>query len=925
VQVIAPGTKIGVYEIDREVGRGGMGVVYLARDTKLDRNVAIKALPEHMADDPERLARFEREAKTLAQLNHPNVAQIFGIEEHEGRRFLVLEYVEGDTLAERLDAGPMPIDDALEMCAEIAAGVGAAHDAGVVHRDLKPANIKFDADGKAKVLDFGLAKASEGHSSSSMDVTDAATMSQATRPGAILGTAPYMSPEQARGRTLDKRTDIWSFGVVMYESLTGVCPFSGETMTDSLGAILHRDMNWDLLPSDTPAVVRLLLRRCLQRERKRRLQDINDARVEIEEAIHDPSMTTLNFAGQALAEVSARGKKRQISVGIAALLFLAIGLAAGWFFKPAEDIGTLHLAVPMPWNDDFSANAMEFDISPDGRMLAFLAHTPSSTPERQVNAIFIRSIDEPESRMLAGTEHSRTMRFSPDGRHMLYAYYDPDTDLEQLRRLSVDGGPTLTIIDDRDGNTYAMHDSNWISDDEVLLMGAQGEFLSRVPASGGAVTKIGDVPTDDEWDFAGDPQPVPGADAILYTRLDFGTSGVRTSVFAMDTRTGQSHMVIEDGANPKLTADGHLIFVRISTLFAAPFDKDTLSLTGPVVPLLTGLYSWENFPSNSFAISEAGHLAYIVGASNDGQRRLVTMNKRGEVEQLVDAERHYAGAIVLSPEGDRLAVVIMRHDGPPQVNVLQIATGFLRPISNDTAPSFAPRWTPDGRIVFTEWIGPKRAELVLVDPNLSSRGEKLIQSDPNAEVAQYAPTFTPDGRFMVFQIGETDDGLPEGLYLAPLEIGAEPTPLLTTGHADQCEISPDGKWMAYTTDASGRYQVVLRSFDVEAGVGRRVYPVSFDGGTEVFWSRDGSTLYFRSAEHGDLMSAAIETDPALKISPPEKVLEGDLMHSAGWGEHGVDLMPDGERFIFVQEPEGSATPTHINFILNWDDVLDEHN
>jgi len=916
---------IGVYEIDREVGRGGMGVVYLARDTKLDRNVAIKALPEHMADDPDRLALFEREAKNLAQLNHPNVAQIFGVEEHDGRRFLVLEYVEGDTLAERLDAGPMPVDDALEMCAEIAAGVGAAHEAGVVHRDLKPANIKFGADGRVKVLDFGLAKAGEGHSSSMIGVTDAATMSRATRPGAILGTAPYMSPEQARGRSLDKRTDIWSFGVVMYESLTGICPFSGETMTDSLGAILHRELDWSLLPPETPAVVRLLLRRCMQRDRKRRLQDINDARVEIEEAIHDPSSTMLNFAGQALAEVKARGKKRHIPVGLAAVLFGVIGLAAGWFVKPGGDnVGTLHLAVPMPWTDEFDANMAQFDVSPDGRMLAFLANAPSSTPEREVYAIFIRSIDEPGARMLTGTEHAGRMKFSPSGRHLIFALYDPDTDLEQLRRISVDGGPTLTIIDDRDGKTYNMENSNWLSEDEVIVLGQDGDYFARVPSSGGAPTKIGDVPEDTEWDFAGNPEVVPGGGALIYMRIDFGSSGVRTSVFVMDIETGESRVVVEDGANAKIAGDSHLIFTRGSTLCAAPFDPETIELTGPVVPLLTGLYSWESFPSEAFAMSEAGHLAYIVGASNVGERRLVTMNRRGDIEKLVDAERHYAGEVVLSPEGDRLALVMMREDGMPQVHVLQIASGFLRPISRDDTPSIAPRWTPDGRIIYTEWSGPTRAELVLVDPNLSALGEKMMPIDASGQGNQYAPTFTPDGEFMVFLLGQTVDGVGEGLYLAPVEIGAEPTPLLTTGHEDEGSLSPDGKWLAYATNASGRNQVVLRSFDVENGVGPRVHPVSFDGGQEPFWSRDGGTLFFRLPSHGDLMGAAIETDPALRIAPPEKVLEGDLMHSAGWGGHRVDAMPDAERFIYVQEPEGSSTPTHINFILNWDDVLEEH-
>lgn len=921
--------QIGPYEVEREIGRGGMGVVWLARDPRLGRSVAIKGLPFHLSDDPDRLARFEREARTLAQLNHPNVASIFGVEEHGGARFLVLEYVEGQTLAERLSEGPLAIDEALEVCAQIAAGVGAAHDAGVVHRDLKPGNVKFTLDGRVKVLDFGLAKTGDGVSGSSIAESASPTLSvpttppgPATRPGAVMGTAPYMSPEQARGRAVDKRSDIWSFGVVLYECLTGVCPFAGETMTDSLGAILHREVSWELLPKETPAVVRLLLRRCLQRDRKRRLQDINDARVEIEEAIADPSGTVLDLAGRALAEASSRRGPGLLGALVLALLLGAAGLAAGWWLRPAPAAETLYLAVPTEWDDQFDSDESIIDISSDGLTLAYLAPAPDSTPERRVLAVHVRRLDEPRARFLAGTEHAGSVRLSPDGRHVLFAYYDPDTDREQLRRVSVDGGPTLTLIDDRTGDLYSMDSTAWRSDDEIVLFDEPHERIVRVPASGGAVLESVDVPLEEPWDFATDPVPIPGTRWVLCTRLDFGSAGVRTSIYALDLESGEGREVIADGAFAKLVGADHIAFTRGSTLCAAPFDRKKIELTGPVAPVLTGLYSWESFPSPAFAVSEAGHLGYVVGTSNVGERRLVTMDRRGEVEQLVDTTRHYAGSLALSPDGERLALTMMDEGGLPQVAVLEIATGFLQPISRSEHPSMIPSWTPDGRVVFTQWQSQQFAELVVVDPGVSGEPVKLAPIPEGGQGAQWGPTFTPDGRFMVYYLRESGEDGGDGLYIVPLDGSAEPRALKATGHEEGPALSPDGKWLAYSTDASGRDQVVLCSFDPERGVGTRVHPVSYDGGIMPFWSRDGATLFFQDSFLGDVMGASITTEPALRISPPEKVLEGDLMHMAGWGGRMVVVTPDGERFIFVQEPEGRATPTHINFVLNWVESLD---
>ena len=924
-------TQIGPYEIIREIGRGGMGVVWLARDSRLDRSVAIKGLPTHLADDPQRLDRFEREARTLARLNHPNVASIFGVEEHGGARFLILEFVEGQTLAERLSEGPLAIDEALEVSAQIAAGVGAAHDAGVVHRDLKPGNVKFMLDGRVKVLDFGLAKSEEGVSGSSIAESAGATVSlpttpvgAATRPGAVMGTAPYMSPEQARGRTVDKRTDIWSFGVVLYECLTGVCPFAGETMTDSLGAILHREVSWGLLPKDTPAVIRLLLRRCMQRERKRRLQDINDARVQIEDAIHDPSSTILGMAGDVLTEVSGRRRPGLVGSLALALVLGAAGVVAGWLLKPAPTaVGTLHLAVPTEWDSQFEVSQASFDLSSDGLTLAYLAPTSESTPEQRVLAVYIRRMDQSQAQMLEGTQHAEHVNLSPNGQHAIFSYSDPDTEREQLRRVSVEGGPTLTVLDDRTGDDYNMSSASWLSDEEVLLFDQDGGTIVWVSVSDGSVLGSVDVPDDDNWDFATAPKVLSGTRSVLYTRLDFGSAGVRTAVHVLDLETGQGREVIANGAFAKPAGPDHVSFTRGSTLCVAPFDRRAVELTGSVTPMITGLYSWESFPSGAFAVSRDGHLAYMVGAWNVSERRLVTMDRRGEVELLVDAARHYAGSVSLSPDSQRLALTTMEEGGLPQVAVLEIGTGFLRAISRSNHPSMVPRWTPDGRVVFTQWRNTQFAELVIADPNVSSDPAPLIPIPEDGQGSQWSPTFTPDGRYMVYQFDNAGDDGQDALHIVAMDGGDEPRALQTTEHDGEAAISPDGKWLAYTTSGSGRDQVVLRAFDPESGLGPRVHPVSYDGGMGAFWSRDGATLYFQNALLGDVMSVSVQTEPELRISPPEKVLESDLMHITGWGGHMVDVTADDERFIFVQEPEGSASPSHINFVLNWAESLQE--
>ena len=474
--------QVGSYAIIREIGRGGMGVVYLARDPKLDRHVAIKALPDDLAHDEERLARFEREARTLASLSHPNIAGIYAVEEHDGRRYLVLEYIEGQTLDDRLDSGALAVDDALEVCTQIAAGVEAAHEAGIVHRDLKPGNVMITTEGAVKVVDFGLARTTEASSMSSLsEQPTIKTPHSPTIPGAILGTAPYMSPEQARGRKVDHRSDIWSFGVVLYECLAGASPFVGETVSDSIGAILHAEPDWSLLPAATPPTVQMLVRRCLQRDRKRRLQNMGDGRIELEAAIEDPTSGSMLTVG---AIPGRRGRFRRIPVALAVPVLVAVGAVAGWLGRPASvPTSTSHLAVPIPVSFDA---ILSMDLSPNGRTLAVVA----SGPGGDERAIHLRDLGLDGFRKLAGTEDATKVRFSPSGRRIFFRRAERTHPASEVRSVPVGGGPVLTAY--RTPQIGLLSSTRYapLSDDEVLVISQDGQELYRVRVPVGEPRRI---------------------------------------------------------------------------------------------------------------------------------------------------------------------------------------------------------------------------------------------------------------------------------------------------------------------------------------------------------------------------------------------------------------------------------------------------
>ncbi|MEO8348112.1 MAG: protein kinase, partial [Acidobacteriota bacterium] len=618
------GSNLGHYHIEEKIGEGGMGEVYRARDSVLRREVAVKVLPSIFASDPERLARFEREAHLLASLSHPNVGAIHGFEESGGVRFLVLELVPGETLAERLSGGPLPVAEALEVCRQIAEALEAAHEKGIIHRDLKPANVKITPQGKVKVLDFGLAKAFDTVSSDAVDRSQSPTITTgATQQGVILGTAAYMSPEQARGKAMDRRTDIWSFGCVLYEALTGKSAFVGETVSDTLAGILTREPEWDRLPVSTPANVRALLRRCLRKEPERRLRDVGDARIELEEAL----------SGAADTAAPATARPSAARVGVAALAGLVLGAVAAWIAgsrfgrQPAVIAPVARFSIPLPAKSTLFTGIHSIALSPDGSLLAFAAQ---SGGQRQ---LYLRRLDDLESKPIAGTEGGIEPFFSPDGQWI--GFWHPVS--RALKKVALSGGAPLTLCE-----TDVLYGASWGADDTIVFSPTVPGGLARVPAAGGKVEPVTKLDLDKNERDHRYAQILPGGKAVLFTIADSKIDSYDDARIAVQSlETGERKILVEGGTLGRYSPSGHLLYVRAGNLLAVPFDLARLAVTGPPVPVLKGVFESVNQGSAHFDVARNGSLAYVPGGAEGAERTVVWVDRQGKAEPLPLPQRAY--------------------------------------------------------------------------------------------------------------------------------------------------------------------------------------------------------------------------------------------------------------------------------------------
>ena len=790
------GSRLGHYDVTALIGEGGMGQVYQATDTKLNRQVALKILPEAFASDPDRLARFQREAQVLASLNHPNIAAIHGLEESEGTRALVLELVEGPTLADRIAQGPIPLDEALPIAKQIAEALEAAHEAGVIHRDLKPANIKVKDDGTVKVLDFGLAKAldtsPEGDPSQSPTLTAAATQM-----GVIMGTAAYMSPEQASGEATDKRSDIWSFGVVLFEMLSGQRLFTGKTVSHVLSGVLRVDPDWNVLPPATPPPLNKLLQRCLEKERTRRLRDIGDALPELEEALTaSPS--------EVLAPPDLRRRLSVISIGAAVLTTaLVIGLAV-WVLgpEPVRPVSRLTVDVRPSEPVAVSPNYSDVAISRDGTQIVY---------QTENEELYIRAVDQLEGVPLRGAVLAGSPFLSPDGASVGFVTRGT------LMKVSTLGGPAVTICSIQGGN---LRGASWGLDDTIVFGVRTDTGLLRVPAAGGEPELI---TTPDEGYSHRWPDYLPGGRGVLFVIDPTGPGSTGSRIAVLDLETGEHRVIIPTGLYARYSPTGHIVYVSDGTLRAVAFDLGSLEVTSDPVPVVEGVMNKAASGASSFALSDNGSLLYVSGPVTVGAEtgNLVWVDREGRETPLPLPAGAY-GRPRLSPDGTRVAVRVLSED-QLALWVYEVSTGAsLRLTTEGNVGS--PVWTPDGaRLIFGRYVEGQRS-LDWIPADRSGPVENVLLVDSDVPNNLQPSAVVDDGHALVFT-RPVESGRQE-IWKVQLEDEQTAAPLIEGEfRSTNAVISPDGQWLAYTSNQSGRSEVYVQPYP---GPGPTV-PVSIGG------------------------------------------------------------------------------------------------
>jgi Tol biopolymer transport system component len=886
---LAAGTLLGSYEVLVPIGAGGMGEVYQAHDTKLGRDVAIKVLPEAFAHDPERLSRFQREAKMLAALNHPNIATIYGLEQSTGTSYLVMELVSGETLAERVKReGALPIEEARAICKQIAEALEAAHEKGIIHRDLKPANIKVTADGTVKVLDFGLAKALLDEPTAA-DPSNSPTLSMnATVAGVILGTAAYMSPEQANGKQVDKRTDIWAFGCVLYELLTGKQTFYGEDVTDILAAVVRAEPDWQALPAATPMQLCNLLRRCLQKDKTLRLQAAGDARIEIQEAIAAPKDSGAIQA--ALAPTS----KLWLAVAAALAVLLVVASGALWrATRPIEQPLRPLVRLDVDLGPDVSlgsiAGADEI-ISPDGTRIVYVSQ----------NRLFTRRLDQPNTTELAGTQGAFAPFFSPDGQWV--AFFSSG----KLQKISMEGGSAITLC-----NAPVGRGGSWGEDGNIIAALTNAGGLSRTPSAGGPPTPVTDLQNGEathRW-----PQILPGGKAVLFTTGATAAAFDGANIEVMSLADHRRKTLVRGGTFGRYLPSGHLVYVNRGTLFAVPFDVDRLEVHGTPAAVLDQVGYNVAQGSAQLDFSQTGTLIYCSGGAGGGLLTIAWLDSAGKAQPLLAKPGGYA-RLSMSPDGQRLAMEVSEGSGA-DIWVYDWQRDTMTRLTF-TGTVQGPFWSPDGRYIAFRAVGEGMS---VIRSDGAGKPQPLTQSK-NVQVPW---SFTPDGKRLAFL--EQDSKTSFDLWTVPLESDSagvragKPEVFLQTPADERTpSFSPDGRWLAYYSDESGTFQVYVRAFPDKGGK----WQISNSGGWLPMWSRNGHELFFEALDNHIMVTAYTEKGDSFVADKPrlwsEKQIGGAI------GVKNVDLAPDGKRIVAlmpVETAEAQKAQNHVIFLENFFDEL----
>jgi len=903
---VAAGSVLGSYEVVALLGAGGMGEVWRARDTKLNRDVALKVLPEAFARDADRLARFKREAQVLASLNHPHIGAIYGFEDDAGVHALVLELVEGPTLADRIVQGVLPLDEALSIARQVADALETAHEQGIVHRDLKPANIKLRPDGTVKVLDFGLAKALEPVGTARAELANSPTITTPamTQVGMVLGTAAYMSPEQAKGRPADKRSDVWGFGCVLFEMLAGKRAFAGDDVGDTLAAILMREPDWTALPSGVPRHVETVIKRCLQKDRKARIPDISAAGFLLDEA---PGVVATSTADVAMAGRSAAGAKALSVAAVVATLALAVVSFVHFREKPPPMPELMRFEIVTP----DKTTVQKFAVSPDGRRLAFYAAGSDGT-----GSVWVRSFDSDESRrVVADTGPSPSITWSPDSKFILFPGGNA---LNKLMKVDVSGGPPQTLTEIK----AIITGGSW-GRDGVIVFGSFGGGIWQVSAAGGAASPLTAIDVSRQETGHSTPVLLPDGKHFVYLRQSSLADNAGIYLGALDATPEQQPVtrLIATGFSPAYAPSpdpnvGYVLFLRENALLAQPFDVTRLQMAGEQVRVAEHLRSIFEF--GAFGVSDNGVLAYQTGeAIGANPVHLTWFDRQGANLGPAGPPGDYL-SLQLSPDASRVAITRMDLSSvSSNIWLHEFARKMMTPFTSERVGDGHPVWSADGSDVAYDSLRSGRNGLYRKASNGAGAEVVLLEPDGRRDLSDWSR----DGRFLLFS--QIESRTKSDLWVLPLDGNRKPTAYVSSAfNESHGQFSPDGRWIAYASDESGRTEIVVRPFPLAADSGQ--WTVSSSGGVAPRWRRDGKELFFLTSDFRTVMAVDVTYTPSFKIGVPVPVFKAAISNPVATDSYSFnwDVTADGQKFLLATAAtQDDAPQPPVSVVLNWTALL----
>ena len=891
---LLPGTRIGAYEIVSLVGAGGMGEVYRARDMTLGRDVAIKVVADAFNRDPGRLARFRSEAQLLAALNHPHIATIHGFEEADGNHFLVMELVEGETLADRLKSGALPINEALGIARQVADALQAAHDKGIIHRDLKPANIALGADGRVKVLDFGLAKVMEGGAATDLSVSP--TLSLAfTQGGVIVGTAAYMAPEQARGKPVDKRADIWAFGCVLYEMLTGRRAFDGDDAAVVLASVIKSEPDWSALPTNVPPAVVTLLRGCLEKERRNRVSDIGAATFVLDHAsqLVAPAVVATTVRSEPASSLWRRALLVVSGVVIGALI--AAGVV--WQLSRPASPPVVRMVIPTVGSTVLAPQGADRDvaITPDGSRIIY----------RGNNQLLVRSLNQLEPTALTNIGAPRGVFVSPDDQWV--GFFDAAA---TLKKVAITGGPAVTLTTLDGGGARG---ATWGPDDTIIFATNQlSTGLQRISAAGGTPEVL---TRPDQARGEGDhlwPEFLPDGKSVLFTIVPSSGGAENAQIAALDLQTMTTKVLARGGSHAHYVPTGHLVYGVAGTLRAVAFDVRRMEVVGAPTPVLQGVVT--TLPGAAdVAIAANGSLVYVPGSSGNPRVVVASADRQGNITPLPGIPPDIYRDVRVSPDGTRLAIGTQA-----DVWAYDLSRATLSRLTTDPGNDSRPLWTTDGqRVIFSS---ARSGSIALFSRKADGSGtDEPLLKRATGLLDLRADGFSPDGKRFIFTEvfpGAAKCVVEEAPWNRPSEIRV----LISTNFCDDWgTVSPDGQWIAYQSDLSGRSEIYVERYPDLGGRQQ----ISTEGGVRPVWSRDGNTLYFSSNNYRQMLAVRVASGPTLKVSKAQVALQFEGGPLAGVaGARPYDVSPDGKFYIIRagQTPDGGTSPSLV-LIEHWTEEL----